>query len=235
MEYLGKATKQLVEDNLPVFYKYRYTFSDDWKDDLKSQILRVKRIAEHIKSHWMYGDKMTVGLEHFTKGMLVTKPHVHIHFMSKHSSDTIRKGLAYSFELIGRCQSCKAEVLVDELKYWRYPLKQQSGETKRFCQVFGFSNEKEMIDVAYACWKQSAEVYVAKAEKKLERTSKDRLFVYLDTQQLSLEHDIVMAAYKYYVEYEDNFCVKTVNGYVHIYLLQKGILSYSDFKDRFYI
>lgn len=237
-EYIAEANVNLTEGNLPTFYKYRYTFHKT-EQDLGDQKTKFRLIYNFIKSHYLIGDKIVGGIEHYTKGMIKTKPHIHIHFVSKSKADTIRKGLMREYDMIGRCQSCKAEVCVDESKFWRYPLKQQSGETKIGVLISGFSQEeaKNMVEVAYACWKMSAEIAIGKVEKKLERSSKDRLFAYLDTQSyfeeinkglVSLKQSYIIG-YKYYVENEDTFCVKTVEGYINSYLLQKNLISYEEF------
>lgn len=230
-----EASNNLAKENLVVYYKYRYTFSKE-EDDLESQKQKAKRLCQVIQKNFLADPRMTVGIEHFTKGMVTTKPHVHIHFLSRHKSDTIRKHLARFFEMIGRVQSCKAEVLVCEDKFFRYPLKQQKGDTARFHLVYGFKSEKqnEMIEIGYSCWKQAAEIAVGKLEKKIERSSKDRLFDYLDgfTFTKLTEKEICLAAYKYYVENEPNFSYSVVDGYVHMWMLQNGHISYTDFYDK---
>jgi len=225
-------SENLSATNLPVYYKYRYTFPS--KYDVDEQISFTRLIVRFIKHHYSLGDKMTIGIEHYTKGMLPTKPHVHIHFMSRTKGDTIRKGLAREFptEYIGRCQSCKAEVLVDEPKFWRYPLKQQLNDTKVFASSSGFGEEaKVMLETAYACWKQAAEITIGKMEKKEEKSSKERLFSYLDLHKSSLNKfsDVYKFAYKYFVENENLLSVQTVDGYINIWLLKNEVISYDEF------
>lgn len=230
-ENITEAACNLSKTKLPVYYKYRYTFSKN--DD---EIEMFKRIYNYIKEHYLLGDKIIGGIEHYTKGMMSTKPHCHIHFISRVASDTIRKGIMREFNLIGRCQCCKAEVFVDEGKFWRYPLKQQDGDSKVFALGKGFENDeiRTMRETAYACWLQAAEVTIHKMEKKAEKTSKERLFSYLDGLQLSTESSIVRSSYEYYVEHEENFNYNTVNGYIHIYLLKNKIMSYEKFIEKYY-
>lgn len=230
-EIIIEATENLAEKNLPVYYKYRYTFNKD-EDDIAAQSTKTRHLVEYISKHYLLGDKIIAGIEHYTKGMLSAKPHVHIHFQSRHSSDTIRKGLARYFEMIGRCQACKAEILVDEYKFWRYPLKQQLGNTKIFHMFRGYTKEQVnlMIDVANACWLQSAEVFVGKIEKKLEKTAKERLYVYLDSLNIVFESvkQVTIYAYQYFAENEETLCVKTVDGYVNVWLLKNKYISAND-------
>lgn len=232
--FIEEATANLSADNLTAFYKYRYTFGRN-EDTLEKQQNMATCIFNFIKSHFALGGKLIMGLEYYTKGMISTKPHIHIHFQSKHKADWIRKAIAREYELIGRCQSCKAEVLVDEPKFWRYPLKQQDGETKKLVKFAGFEIDevRVMRDIAYACWKQSAEISVGKAEKKEERTTYDRLVVYLDTIAFESEKQLTIEAYKYYVENEDTFNHVTITGYVHKYLLKKGYMSYTEYYEKY--
>lgn len=229
------VTENLSKNNLPVYYKYRYTF-DKEEQDISSQQQKCYRLVNYIKQHYLIGSKITAGVEHYTKGMMVAKPHCHIHFCSKHTSDTIRKGLSRQYEMIGRVQSCKAEVIVDEDKFFRYPLKQQMNETAVYKIITGFTKEQSsvMTEVAYACWKQSAEIYVGKIEKKLERTSKERLYVYLDSLDFAFESrkQVCCFSYQYFAENEDNLCIKTVDGYVNIYLLLKKHMSVFELFDE---
>lgn len=226
-------SENLSEGNLPVYYKYRYTFKP--KTELNEQIEFGKRILKYIKNQFALGDKITAGIEHYTKGMLQTKPHIHIHFMSRTKGDTIRKALTRQWpeEYIGRCQSCKAEVLVDESKFWRYPLKQQMNDSKVFGVVMGFDDSEKqiMVETAYACWKQSAEILIGKLEKKEEKSSRERLFSYLDLNRESLNTlaKVHIEAYKYFVENENILNVPTVDGYINIWLLKNQIISYTDF------
>lgn len=222
-----------VADNLVCYYKYRYTFDSDIS--LETQ----KSISNQILADllpYMTIDKYTLGIEHYTKGMQVAKPHLHIHFLSKHPSKNIREKLRINHNMIGRVQSCKAEVLVDEEKFWRYPLKQQKGETRKYSRVSGFTDEEvsHMKDVAYSCWKQSAEVETAKAQRREERSGKDRLFAYLDnnvyTPDMTLR-ECRISSYRYFVENEDGFSQPTVKGYAYMYALKKKIITYEEFDD----
>lgn len=230
-----EASNNLAKDNLVVYYKYRYTFSKE-EDDIETQKQKAKRIFDIIKKNFLADMRMTLGIEHYTKGMVNTKPHVHIHFISRHKSDTIRKHLARWFEMVGRVQACKAEVLVSEDKFFRYPLKQQKGDTFRYvlCQGFTKDEQTQMIEIANSCWRQAAEIAVGKLEKKIERSSKDRLFEYLDTIDFDniTEKKICLEAYKYYVENEPNFSYSVVDGYVHMWMLQNNHISYADFYDK---
>lgn len=233
---IEEANENISKTQPLLHMKYRYTFPDnkDWTD-LQDRINRFRNIFQYIKSHYANTSQMTGGLEEYTKGMRLTKPHIHIHFMSKSTGGAITKALAREFDMIGRCQSCKAEIIVDDNKFWRYPLKQQKNDTKKHLLVIGFSQEevKNMLDVAYDCWIQAAQVAVGKLEKKIERTSKDRLFQYFDTLPFvyKSKKQSYILAYEYFTEHEDTVCVKTIDGYVNLYLLKYKHLTYEEFYD----
>lgn len=217
--------------SLPVYYKYRYTFDKD--TELEQQKKLARDILKVIQNRYACDTRYTLGIEHFTKGKLSTKPHLHIHFISKKTSNTIRKGLAQEFNFIGRCQCCKAEAIVNEEKFFNYPLKQQKNDTARFV-LSSFPKEEtlKMIDVAYSIWMVSSEVAVNKLEKKIERNSEDRVFHVLDNYFNSVQptdtlsyYDVLNVALNYYAHNEPTFNYSTIVGYVDKYLIKNGKLS----------
>lgn len=224
--------------NIPIYYKYRYTFNTKEENNISDYTIKTDQLVRFIKDKYLCGDKLTSGVEIYTKGMLSCKPHVHIHFMSRHKSDTIRKGIARRFEMIGRCQACIPEVIVeaDGAKFWRYPLKQQKEESKMYHKCLGFAQVEidNMIHIAYESWKCSAQIMVNKLEKKLERTSKERLYVYFDSLPFVYESikQTCCLAYMYYAENENEVSVKTIDGYVNQYLLINKHLSPETFYDN---
>lgn len=216
-----------AKEGLCIYYKYRYTFPKDTEKD--RQIIVAKDIINLIKKRYTCSPSVTAGIEHYTKGMVSAKPHLHVHFISKMPSNTIRKGLAQEFGFIGRCQGCIPEIIVNEDKFFRYPLKQQKGETKVFAySTFPVDKSLIMIEVAHTMWIQSAEIAVGKLEKRIERTSEDRLFQYLNMTfetPPTTYHEVLSAACLYYVHNEQTFNYMTVLGYVDKYLIKTGILS----------
>lgn len=217
---------------IPVYYKYRFTFQPD--DSLDYQKAQVRNIIQEMKKQdYILDNKYTASIEHYSVGMSSAKPHTHIHFMSRAKSGTIRKQLAREFNMIGRVQCCKAEVNVDEAKFWRYPLKQQQGPSKVYILYEGFEKQEiiRMCDIAYEMWKVAAEVSVAKKERVEEtNTLKDRLFIYLDTLTLITRYDVIAAALMYYVEKENHpVNNQTIDGYVNLYMLTKKMVSYETY------
>lgn len=219
--------------SIPVFYKYRYTFDKDLL--LENQITLAKSIIKLIKERYACDNRVTAGIEHFTKGKLDTKPHLHVHFISKKNSNTIRKGLALEFNFIGRCQCCKAEAIVNEDKFFRYPLKQQKNDTFRWGHASGFTQDEKlnMVEVAYGIWIVSAEVAVDKLQKKIERNSEDRVFHVLDNlfsiSPPTTYYEVMSVAIKYYAEHEPTFSYSTITGYVDKYLIKTERISISKY------
>lgn len=224
--------QQLSQFSLPVYYKYRYTFPPD--SSVEYQKATVGHIIHAMKEQgYIIDDKYIASIEHYSVGMTSAKPHCHIHFTSRAKSDTIRKQLARQFEMIGRVQCCKAEINVDEHKFWRYVLKQQKNNSYVYYTYAGF--EKEYIltqrDIAYEVWKVAAEVSVAKREKVEETNSlKDRLFIYLSSCGPITRREVIAAALMYYVEKEQHpVNNQTIDGYVNLYMLQKRLISYDTY------
>lgn len=215
--------------SIPVFYKYRYTF--DKGSSIDEQISLSKLIIKLIKERYACDNRLTAGIEHFTKGKLETKPHLHVHFISKKNSNTIRKGLALEFNFIGRCQCCKAEAIVNEDKFFRYPLKQQKNDTFRWGHAAGFSQDEKlnMVEVAYGIWTVSAEVAIEKLEKKIARNSEDRVCQVLDNlfalDPPKTYFDVMKCALNYYAEHEETFSYSTISGYVDKYLIRNSKIS----------
>lgn len=238
---INEARENLESDNLLHFCKYRYTFLRDVQ-----QVDEQKKIFDYIwrfiDEHYNHGKKMVGGIEHFTKGFVAAKPHIHIHFATRSSGDTIRKGLMRHFPeyYIGRCQSATMEVICnDDEKFYRYPLKQQKNESKVAAKAKGFDKEKiaQLTDVAYDCWLASAQVYINKLEKKAERTSEDRLFAVLDAQhELEPFHSyrkLISVALAYYIEHEPTYNRLTIIGYCDRWVLTREVMTHDDYLDLY--
>lgn len=230
---IQEINKNLIEakQQLPMFLKYRYTFPADY--DKPAQIKLAKEIVRIIKERYMCSSTFTAGIEHYTKGMITAKPHLHVHFISKTPTNTIRKGLATEFNFIGRCQGCIPEVMVNEDKFFRYPFKQQKNETRVWIDSsFDLDTIKTMIEIAYAAWIQSAEIAVGKLEAKILRTSEDRLFQVLDNLFLTepkTYNEVVTEACIYFAHHEQSFNYTTIIGYVDKYLIKYSKISTKKF------
>ena len=221
---------RLTADNAPAYYKYRLTFSEEYSN-LEDQKRLAKCIVQSLK-HYMLSVKYTAAIEHYTKCMAECKPHLHVHFMSNKSSDTIRKGLNKQFNFKGRRpQACIAEILVDENKFWRYPLKQQTGSTFRWAKTEGFTEDeiKNMVLVSNQCWKQAAEVAIKKVEKREAQTTQDRLYDHLDTLQYIDFEELKVNALEWYVQACEVFNNNTLMNYLHFYILSRKHISYREY------
>jgi len=220
------------------YYKYRYTFQNDEVDDLERQKIVARQMCENLMKFSTDG-RYTAGIEHFTKSMQACKPHLHVHFLSREKADSIRRAQARLFDLKGRCQACIPDVIVTEEKFFRYPLKQQDGDSRRWSSYSKAHFTKEqmihMRDVAYSCFIQSAEVMVGKLEKKIERTTEDRLYhqldraYELDEECFPMYYDVLKYGLAYWAENELTFNYSTITGYIDKYLLTRGKMSYDKY------
>lgn len=231
---IDEGKDNLKQDNLVHICKYRYTFMKS-VTTTEQEISIFQSIFRFIKDNYCAGVKIVGGIEHYTKGFIAAKHHLHIHFYTKDKGDTIRKGLARAMpeHFIGRLQCAKMEVLArDEDKLFRYPLKQQKNESKVHAQWLGFTKEEiqTLRDVAYECWLQGAEIHINKLEKKIERNSEDRLFAHLDKKQelekFTSYHEVIKYSMIYFAEYETVFNRQTIIGYTDKWMLLREVITY---------
>jgi len=220
-----------------IYYKFRYTFEEN-TGDLYNQMIEYKAVTKCLLSHlekYMVEGRYVAGIEYFKSGMIDAKPHVHIHFVSRHKKDTIIKKLKRHSEtkdlLLGnRCYSMGIEVNVNERKFWRYPLKQQKDKTKRFYCSNGIDDIDSLINEAYAVWITACEIQNKKIEKKEDSDLfSDRLFNYLNKQNVSSDISIKINIQKFYIDVEKKpFNMTTARGYFINYKVHKGLLSHEE-------
>jgi len=216
-----------------IYYKFRYTFNEKLIE-LEDQKKITNSIITLLRPY-MSVEYFTAGIEWFKSGMVDCRPHVHIHFVSRTKKDTIVKKLKRSGSMFdgNRCYSLGIEVNVDKEKFFRYPLKQQNGDTRKFTRCGGFTKETliTMRDCAYAVWLTAAEVMNKKIQRKEDSDQLcDRLFVYLDNiGQMDTDIKIKIAIQKFYIEQEKKpFNKTTALGYFYNYKIQKGKMSHEE-------
>jgi hypothetical protein len=145
----------------------------------------------------------------------------------------LKKGPLGDFMCGNRCYSLAVEVNVDKEKYFRYPLKQQNGDTRKYCGGGGFEQSSmiSMRDCAYAVWLTAAEVMNKKIEKKENNDQlSDRLFVYLDNiGQLDNDLSIKIGIQKFYIEQEQKpFNKTTALGYMYNYKIARKKMTHEE-------
>jgi len=217
-----------------IYYKFRYTFDDGRQANLDDQKTVTNEIIKMLRPY-MSSEYYTAGIEWFKSGMVDAKHHVHVHFISRTKKDTIVKKLKRSSDWFdgNRCYSLGIEVNVDKEKFFRYPLKQQKGDTRKFTKCGGFDKETliTMRDCAYAVWLTAAEVMNKKIQKKEESDQLcDRLYVYLDNiGHMDTDIKIKIAIQKFYIEQEKKpFNKTTALGYFYNYKIQKGKMTHEE-------
>lgn len=222
-----------------IYYKFRYTFPDDEEfTDLHRQKTRVRNILSYLK-RFILNDRFILGIENFKSGMETAKPHVHIHFVSRTKKDTIVKSLkrASAKEDLdifhsNRCYSLGVEVNVNEDKFFRYPLKQQKGDTYRFVLYGNFVTKErvsQLRDEAYAVWITACEIQNNKKEKKEDSDQlSERLFVYLDKiDNLDTDIKIKVGIQTFYIEEEKKpFNKTTALGYFYNYKITRKRMTH---------
>lgn len=219
-----------------IYYKFRYTFQD--VDDFREQRASVKLILGFLKKFILH-DRFTAGVEYFKSGMEDAKPHCHIHFVSRTKKDTIVKSLKRSSARDGldlfhtnRCYSLGVEVNVNEDKFFRYPLKQQKGDTYKLILYGNFITKDRLIqlrDEAYAVWITACEIQNKKKEKKEDSDQLcDRLFVYLDKiDNLDTDLKIKVGIQTFYIEEEKKpFNKTTALGYFYNYKITRKRMTH---------
>jgi len=225
---------KIVLSHADIYYKFRYTFVESVTLAEQKEITKsfIKELKPYFSSEYY-----TAGIEWFKSGMIDCKPHVHIHFVSRTKKDTIvkklKRGCCTGFMSGNRCYSLGIDVNVDTVKFFRYPLKQQRGDTRKFSLGGGFSINtlQSMRDCAYAVWLTAAEVMNKKIEKKENNDQlSDRLFVYLDNLgQLDNDISIKVGIQKFYIEQEQKpFNKTTALGYMYNYKIQRKKMTHEE-------
>jgi len=226
-----------------IYYKFRYTFnqfSDSRTDNVPTSLGEQKRHLGYLISNlkkFIIGDKFIAGIEHFKSGMEDAKPHVHIHFVSRTKKDTIVKSLKRnSGECLfqgNRQYSLGIEVNVNEDKFFRYPLKQQKGDTYKCVQYGNYFTKEKVIEMAleaHAVWITACEINVKKKEKKEDNDQlSDRLFNYLNKQILDTDLSIKINIQKFYIDEEKKpFNKATALGYFYNYKISTKRMTHEE-------
>lgn len=229
-----------------ITYHLRFTFRGSYDTDpadLSCQKLFARKVSSVIKPY-VENDVWVLGVEHFKKGMAVATPHIHMVFVSRFDKETIRKQFIRKMEeddkgcVSGnKIYSLKAEV-ENNVKIWRYPLKQQKNDTKRI-SIYGSNYEKycvenfnkdvkEMRNDAYAIWTMACEVSNAKEQHSLDKCELfDRLVYYLDKLDKFDDVSLKIAIQKFYIEEEKKpFNKTTATGYMLNYKITKGLMTH---------
>lgn len=232
--------EKVSKSQADIYYKFRYTYLED--TNMEDQVAIARMIIRELKRYMVRGF-YSAGIEYFSSGMVDAKPHLHIHFVSRTIKDTIRKHLHYNqdekygekiFDGSRNRYALCVEIIVNEHRFWRYPLKQQKNDTKRFCNVGGFSKDSviSMIDIAYDQWVTASEIENAKKEKK-ESTDQlsERLFQYLDTHVTTsrCDRNLKIAIQRFYiVEEQRPFNKTTAYGYLLNYKIIRGLMTHDE-------
>jgi len=219
-----------------IYYKFRYTFPEEYQGSLEMQKTRTRIIVGLLRKFMLQGEYVA-GIEWFKTGMLDVTHHVHIHFVSRTKKDTIVKSLKRSDKNEecpifngNRCYALGREVDVHIDKFWRYPLKQQGGDTRK-CAMFEGHQKNRVIDwraQAYAVWITASEIQNKKIEKKEDSDQlSTRLYAHLDKVDTGTDVKIKIEIQKFYIEIEDRpFNRTTALGYFYNWKVLRGRMTH---------
>lgn len=222
-----------------IYYQFRYTFNEDEDPINRPHIARyfIRQLMPY-----MVDGKYTAGIELCKKGMAPTKPHLHINFMSRTKKDSIRHNLMYHDEKQAketgekyfykpRCYALCIEVNIDQNKFWRYPLKQQKGDTACFVKFGGWPKDivVHWINTGYDAWLVASEIENKKIEKKeVSDQLSDRLFQYLDNLEQKDDLSLKVGIQQFYiVEEQRPFNRTTALGYFYNYKIKRGLMTHT--------
>ena len=217
-----------------VAYKFRFTFTDQDKEHTyqKPELLSFRALARALHTHIQdfANGQIVGGLETKNSRGEKTWAHVHFHFHTKMTTNTLHKNLKnflkkWEQQTTGvKAFSCKPEVIRDYDKYWRYPIKQSLDAS--LCSGFTEEQLKFMFATANDSYKMVCEVNNAKADKS---DNSDTLFQraksILQKQKLENKKEVMVALIKFYVSEDKPMNRNTVEGYVNLYMVQTQMIT----------
>lgn len=240
--------EQVVDAPLmrPVAYKFRFTFTNQDKEHTyiedKSRLSYWRRIAQKIKAEtlekYAYLSQITGGIEYCNKLGEYTYAHLHLHFYSVAPRDTIARQYRRIFDERFDDQDTKgvkafylhATPTRDDLKFWRYPLKQNLD----YSLSSGFPDAKllEWHNLANDSWKIGCEVALAKADK---HDTADTLFERARSKIKKInptnKKQITVEFIKFYIDEKKPVNKNIITGYVCLYQLMEGIITPEELTD----
>ncbi len=244
---MSSTEAQSSSQPIPVFYKFRFTFSDQDSDleYIKDRQFtgRCKTIMRSIinrfsDNSYFYLDKYTAGFETKNKMGELCKAHFHLHFQSLTQRETILKVLRrvaaeFNEEVkTNKSYSLKADGLVRSVdEFYRYPLKQDLTQ----CSYRGFTQEKIEIlhEVAHESWLKACQINSAKQDK---RDAPDTLFLtvmrIVEKNNDSTKRAIAKTFYTYYYEENKPINHQVIEGYVVNAMLKRNLITIDQILDQ---
>lgn len=189
-EYEGYISPpEELNTSRPIGYKLRFTFSDqkaplfpqhqDKQFMSRCKTIQTKLINKLMDNNYVHKNRLTSGFETLNKLKETTYAHIHIHFYSKAVKESIRRTIkrflreVYDQETTGnKNMSFVAEHIIDDEKFFRYPLKQNLDIKNQ--RGFTMEQLEKMHDIAKDSYAITCQVSQKKADN---RDNSDTLFL----------------------------------------------------------
>jgi len=179
-----------MDNEIPLYYRFRFTFPFQKKEHLEQQPRDVKVcelktfsdiILDAISGH--FTSKLTAGVEFKNSRLENTWAHMHLSFTSTKCRDTIMHAMKRKMEKAGydpsiylcgnKCYSLKAVADPrNDMHFFQYPFKQIKSQSNAlewsWKRQLGFTRKQfeDMRLAAYAIWTKSVEINQEKQDKK---------------------------------------------------------------------
>lgn len=242
----SEQQERYFQDKVLIYYKFRFTFSDQDKEHnydnnyiQKCEAITKATVAKLVALYDI--TKLTAGVEQTNKAGDKTWLHTHIHFACTTSRDTIARMLkrylgergetGWGQETTGvKVFSLKPEPIIrSKDDFYRYPLKEKLD--KNIC--FGFQRQilENMHQVAADSKSKSQEVWA----KRLDHTDQNNsIFQKLCDRFNKLEKSVqkfqyLTVATQLYIEEERPVNKATIMGYVDNYMLANGYITMEEY------
>lgn len=183
--------------------------------------------------------KISGGLECRSKTGEVIKKHLHIHFQSDTVKDTIQSAFRNQLNQDGDTRKkssvycLKAEVHIDENKFYRYPLKEILNGKKNKLQIIKGFSEDEYLDLNKVAFEQRKIVYEVnqtKTSKKEDVGFVGRLHIELDKHQNLRSHkEIFCEIVRFYIKDDKPCNKKQISDHAYLYMLKRELITPEEF------
>ena len=229
----------------PQFIDMRHTFNNQTEKleslEDKQFIARAKTIQTRL-IYWMlehryiYQHKYTSGFETLNKLGVNCRAHFHLRFQTQHMVQTVRKQVKrwlldkYGEDTTGNLSFMFKSIIVPrcEEEYWRYPLKISLDKKK--CGGFSDQDLERMHQVAHESFQKVVQINQAKMDKRDKTdTLYERLKIKLEKSGVSIRTPLLILSSKFYVEEQRPVNRQVINGYVDLFMLEKGHISHEDY------
>jgi len=235
---------------LPVFYKFRYTFSDQdnelncLQDNQfmgKTKTIYRAFINRMSENGYFFMDRFTAGYETKNKSGEPCKAHFHLHFQSHATREALIKclrRLATEWDQdfkSNKSYSLRPDGMVREVEaFFRYPLKQYPHPDPHNTTTRGFNPERIVImhAVAHESWLKACQINSAKQDN---RDTPDTLFLsvlrIIQKNNDTTKRSIAKTFYKYYEEENKPINHTVIEGYVLNAMLKQKLLTIDELLD----